>query len=204
MNLPSWVNWTNFLAVWAALYALATLTQNVAKEGSGYWKFCHAVLGLSPGDFVKVFKTIGTSFVPPTMAVLFVLALPTFGCSSTPAPQMVSRATARAAVDVAKDAWVTASDVCKAAGTADPAVGAKCAEPLDVAHDLIVASALAVDTNWDGNAACSLAKATLLVSTAATFVPVSASGLTLIKDADDMAKSVLGSSVCATSDGGGE
>lgn len=80
------------------------------------------------------------------------------------APKNV-RADARAAVDVAKDAWVVTANACLDAAqlTGDTSLKEKCGVPLEAAHDLIIAAADAVDTQWTDGAACSLARATLLI-----------------------------------------
>lgn len=102
------------------------------------------------------------------------------------APKNV-RADARAAVDVAKDAWVVTANACLDAAqlTGDTSLKDKCGKPLEAAHDLIVAAADAVDTQWTDGAACSLTRATLLI---ASVVPsLGAPGADVVAVANDAA-----------------
>lgn len=132
-----------------------------------------------------------------------------FACGgATPSPAAV-RAGSRAAVDVAKDAWVLVAHACIDAaqemGDAGdgPALEGKCASYLSEAHDLIVAAAEAVDTDWSPKAACDLAQATVLVAGAANAVgAIKPQVKPIADDAVVLATAALGSSVCAATDGG--
>lgn len=73
-----YVTWTNFLTLWGAAWAVASVTQNAAKPGTAYWKACHVVLSISPLDFVKAVRTLGSSLVPPVACLALFLLL---GCS---------------------------------------------------------------------------------------------------------------------------
>lgn len=110
---------------------------------------------------------------------ILALALLVAGCGgATPSPQTV-RAKARASVDLAKDAWVLMANACVDAvtTTGDATLAAKCGKPLEVAHDLIVSAAVAVDTNWNTSASCNLENAVDLIASALPLVGAAAPGI---------------------------
>jgi hypothetical protein len=118
------------------------------------------------------------------------------------------RATARAAVDVAKDAWVLVARACidTAETTNNDELRIQCAKYLSPAHNLIQSAADAVDTNWTQGAACDLAHATdLLVETLhnVNLGPAANDVRATIEDAVSLANQSSGYS-CGAADGGRE
>lgn len=137
------------------------------------------------------------------LGLLLVLGV---GCgSATPAPGSPTSA-ARGAVDVAKDAWVTAASACvdaaEEANSYD--IRQKCAEVLVPARALILDAANAVDTEWSPKAACDLAQAAALIAQAAASLPVQFSKdiSAVIQDAAVLAQAAAGSAACSASDAG--
>jgi hypothetical protein len=135
-------------------------------------------------------------------AAAIVSACLTAGCAGAPAaPPVDPRPAARAAVDVAKDAWVVAANACIAAvqSGAGDAVQQVCSKNLDQAHDLIVVAATAVSTGWNSNAACDLAEgAKLLVAVSNSLS--SADVAAVVSDAAVVAQGLAGGACKA--DGG--
>lgn len=139
------------------------------------------------------------------MKKLLLVALVLAGCgSSTPAPKtpVIPRATARAAVDAAKDAWVTVAQICVDVGTAsqDVRIGDSCDQYLQPAHDLIVLAAEAVDTQWSPAAGCALMQGAAQIANAAKLLPLKPTDAALVEDAQAVAAAVSSIAAC----GGGK
>lgn len=148
-------------------------------------------------SFLTVLASFAVFFALGIAGVAFGASLA--GCSAAPPPAaQVARATAHAAVDIAKDAWVTVYDVAeqeKADGKEKivPAM----ADDMILAHDLIIDAATAVDTNWSTEAGCTLLQATQLIAKSATLSSkLSVGGQAVVKDAADMAQNLLGGANC--------
>src|ERR1700682_4263861 len=96
---------------------------------------------------------------------LFLFACSCGGASSVPG---TPRSASRAAVDVAKDAWVLAANACvdAAQATNSKALLKKCAGPLTDARVLLMAAADAVDGTWTPQAGCDVLNAVMLVAKA--------------------------------------
>jgi len=140
-------------------------------------------------------------YIVGVAAALFMLTTGCFKTSFSPAQDV--RPVARAATDLAKDAWVLAATACLDAANAagDDAIRAKCEKVLTPAHDLIAAAAEAVDTSWTDGAACDLLKATGMVVLATKDFSQNGIGPT-IADAAKIA-ATLTSAAC-TQDAGSE
>ena len=128
------------------------------------------------------------------------------GAAPTPAPG-TARASTRAAVDVAKDAWVLVATGCidTAKATGKDTIREACAKYLVPAHGLIQAAADAVDANWSAGAACDLVQAASLMSDGLQNIQlqpgIAADVLPVVLDAMKLAKDLAGNCVV---DGGKE
>lgn len=136
------------------------------------------------------------------LAVSTVLA----ACGGNMSQAQTARATARAAVDVAKDAWVAVANACVDVASVDPDAGpaleANCGVYLAPAHDLILSAGAAVDTDWSPKAACDLAQATALVAKAAQSVAsLKGTAAVVAQDAATMAAAIAASAACSADAG---
>jgi hypothetical protein len=143
-----------------------------------------------------------------TLLTSLALLVAVAGCQCGGAAPVVKnpRPAARAAVDVAKDAWVVVADACVAAAEEanDDSIRAKCAKVLKPAHDMIVDAAEAVDTNWNAGAACALSNAMKLVDQAASGLSLFARPTqAVVADALAVAQDLAGAG-CGSSDAGVE
>jgi hypothetical protein len=114
------------------------------------------------------------------MKLLPALFLTLIACSG--APNVVktpgaARAEARASVELAKDAWVTAATACLDVAKATMADNGKCGVLLTPAHDAIVDAAVVVDTMAPGDlvtpssVACNLQRAALAILKVPSVLP---------------------------------
>ena len=149
-------NMMSVLTVWGLLWALASACQNAFAPGSVGYKACHVVLALSPADFAMALRVVGTSMVPPTLALLLLVGVSSSACGgATPAAASPkAQETAQAAVATAAAAWNLAANVCMGvagvtdAGVVNPALAHECAVVLQPTHDAIVAAGVASNV-WD-------------------------------------------------------
>lgn len=154
----------------------------------------------------------GLAFDYPGVAVKYflVLALALTGCVPAQSPGQVStlRGELRAAVDLAKDAWVVAGQACIDVSEAahDGKIAAACKTVLAPAHDDIVAAAMAVDalplaaTVPPPAVVCTLAKAMTGISQVTGYLGKVASEVApLIQDASALANKLAGTSCGDTS-----
>jgi hypothetical protein len=171
---------TTILTVWSALWALASVLQSVFPSGSVAWKVCHVVLALSPADFVKALKTVGSGVVPPVAGAMLCLAL--VGCASAspppgaPGSAVDPRALARASVSLLEDAWVASAKGCLAAAEADQddTIRAKCESVLTPARNMLLAASDGVDVWTDAdqrNFPCLITSAAAGIGQVTTVVP---------------------------------
>jgi hypothetical protein len=138
--------------------------------------------------------------------VAFVLASCSACAGHAPRPPAAPRATARAAVDVTKDAWVLVARACldTAESTGNDNLRVQCKTYLSPAHNLIQAAADAVDASWNQGAACDLARAAgLIVETLhnVNLGPAADSVRATVEDAMSMASQVS-NYACPATDGG--
>lgn len=164
-------NMMAILTVWGVLWALSSCLQNVFPVGSWPYKVCHVVLALSPADFAKALKIVGTAMIPPTLALLLVVGVLVSACGGSQTAAAASaanvQAAAKQAVATASEAWNAAAGACLAAagvtdaGASNPALAHECAVVLQPAHDAIVAAGVAANA-WDSvaqnNYACLMAQ----------------------------------------------
>ena len=139
----------------------------------------------------------------PSTATIF-LGVALAACAPTNAP-VPPRAEARAAVLVAKDAWVTAATACIDLAKETMIDNATCAKYLEPAHDAIVVAADAVDA-MDPSAkvtppvvVCSLIRATQAIAKTPTTLPKAVADV-LAPILDEAAKVASGLGSCP--DGG--
>lgn len=126
-------------------------------------------------------------------------------CGATPPVVQTARPAARAAVDVAKDAWVLLAhaciDVAKIPGT-DPKILDACQKTLPTAHDLILDAATAVDVDWSPKSGCAVLQAAqLLAQVASGLGGLGTTILPVVTDAVALA-GVVGSCGSTPSDAG--
>lgn len=131
-----------------------------------------------------------------------------FGASAS-APASPTAA-ARAAVLVAKSAWVDAADLCLAmadAGGYAPSTMA-CGKDLDAAHQLIIDASGAVDSGWNSSAVCDLVQGAKLVELVAIDLGVTDTRVrSVLADAVVLAIALPGGECdagAAIKDGGGQ
>ena len=146
----------------------------------------------------RLVQILGGAMIASAIAVV--------GCVSTTVNAVSSPTAApRAAVEVAKDAWVLTATACQDAAEAanDDSIRTKCGAVMLPARDLILVASAAVDTTWSPKAACDLAQGVTLVVQAANGLPVTYSAEigTVLSDAKVLVNKVLDSSVCATDAG---
>lgn len=146
-------------------------------------------------------------FLVATLSFLLASCTACTGCGAVaPAPAANPRASTRAAVDVAKDAWVLVAHGCidTAEALNDDNIRMQCAKYLTPAHGLIQAAAGAVDANWNAGAACDLVNAAVMLNSALSNVQlgngIAADVLPVVEDAMKLAKDLSGE--CRVSDGG--
>jgi hypothetical protein len=135
------------------------------------------------------------------LAYLF-LFLAVCSCGGAPSAPATPRSAARAAVDVAKDAWVLVANACVDAAqvTNSKALLHKCAAPLTAARVLLLVAADAVDGAWTAQAGCDVLDAVLLVAKGAgSLGAYGVSVLPVVQDAVMLATGVAGSA-CQTAD----
>ena len=176
---------TMILTVWGAVWALATALQSAFPPASWAWKACHAVLAVSPLDFMKAIKTVGTSLVPPAAAILLVLVASTSACgNAAPAKTAAqARAEARAAVVSVESAWMLVAQTCvTVAKSDDDPILAKCAAVLDpVKADLEAADDVVnawTDATSNAPLACKVSKALSDIESAGAILGVKSTTLT--------------------------
>lgn len=131
--------------------------------------------------------------------IFLFLCLFAFSCGGAPSAPATPRSAARAAVDVAKDAWVLVANACvdTAQVTGSKALLKKCGQPLQDARVLLMAAADAVDGAWTTEAGCDVLDAVLLVARSAGGLGAyGTSVLPVVQDAVMLATGVAGSA-CA-------
>jgi len=118
------------------------------------------------------------------------------GCGLIPQsalPVSVTRAEEVAAIASVEKAFSLTAEMCVAlaskAGETPTQFG--CGQPLIVAQGLLVSAAAAVDTKWDQNAACDLLNAATLIGVALAPMDPPGSINTVIKDAIDIANTLV-------------
>jgi hypothetical protein len=128
---------------------------------------------------------------------MFLLAcLGCTGCGANLAntPPETVRAEIRAAVTVAKDAWMIVATTCvnAADATGDESIRTQCAKYLVPARTIIITAAQAVDSGWNTQVACDLSIGVDLIARAAADLRVDAKILVIVQDAATLAKMVAG------------
>ena len=139
------------------------------------------------------------------LAFVMFLVVACTGCGAASSPANAPRAATRAAVDVAKDAWVIVGTSCVDAAkiAKNDQIRVKCAHYLLPARDLISYAAEAVDTQWSPKAACALSQGVLLVADGAKdLVTYSKTIQPLVDDAVALANVMVGSAACVPVDAG--
>ncbi len=139
------------------------------------------------------------------LAFVMFLVIACTGCGPSTPGAVTPRAATRAAVDVAKDAWVIVGTSCVeyAKAAKDDHIRVKCAHYLMPAKELISYAAGAVDTQWSPKAACALSQGVLLMADAAKdLVKFNVTVQPLVDDAVALASAMVGSDQCAAPDAG--
>lgn len=142
------LHWTDILTVWGVLWALASTLQGAFPVASVPSRVCHAILAVSPLDFVKAIKAMGGALVPPVAAVLLIVVVgSTSACAPAASPTVDARALARASVSLLVDAWVASAQGCLDVAETEQsdAPRAACEKVLTPARQALIAASDGID-----------------------------------------------------------